>query len=252
MSDEADGRAGAGGGEGPPAGGDERPRAGVEERPGAGDGPHGEWDDPPPDHGSPLDLALAWREHRRHVGAAAGVFAAGLVLGVLLYAAGVDLLAALGIESLEDIVPEDFQFTAVDVFLNNARVYGIVLLGAITLGLGSAGVLAFNGVLVGWVVGDAAAGIGIGPVLALLLPHGIFELPALWIAGGVAFRLVHLLANYLRGARDRLLSRAELGRLGLLLLTGIALLAVAAVIEVHVTEALADAVFDLPGESAGP
>jgi len=200
-------------------------------------------DEDGPSHGSPWDLRLAWAEYRGHVGAATALFAVSLLGGLAMAAAGVDLLELLGIQNLEELLPEDFELTAWFVFANNARVYLLLVLGAVSLGLGTVFVLAFNGVLVGWVVGIAAPQIGVGPVLALLVPHGIFELPAFWLAGGVGLRLVHLAVNYLRGRRDHFLSRPEWRRTGLLVLVGLVLVAVASVVEVYVTPAVAEAIY---------
>lgn len=203
--------------------------------------------DPPA--GSPWDLRLAWAEYRGHVAAATALFAVSLLTGLAMAVSGVDFLELLGIQSFEEILPEDFEFTAWNVFRNNARVYAILVVGAISAGLVTAFVLAFNGVLIGWVAGFAAAQVGAGPILALLAPHGVFELPAFWLGGGVGLRLVHLAVNYLRGARDHFLTRAEWWRTALLVGVGLAMVAVAAVIEVYVTPAIAEAIY---GDIASP
>lgn len=200
-------------------------------------------------HGSPYDLRLAWEETRSHVLAATALFAVGLLGGLAMAAAGIDLLALLGLENVDELLPEDAVLTVEFIFLNNSRVYFIMLLGVITLGLATVVALAFNGIVIGWVVGLVAGEVGVGPVLALLAPHGIFELPAFWLAGGIALRLVHLLANYIRGERETVITRAGLGRAFLLVVLGWVLIAISAVVEVHVTPAIADAIYDLPGGS---
>lgn len=196
-----------------------------------------------------VQLRIAAAEHRWHVGAATGLFAAGVGGGVALHLAGVDLLEQLGISSPEELLPEDVELTTWFVFQNNARVLLLLVAGALTLGVLTALVLVFNGVLIGWVVAVAAGEAGVGLTLALLLPHGVIELPAFWIAAGVAFRLLARPVNYLRGTYEHVYTRAEAGRAALLVVVAIGMMLVAAAIEVHVTPAIADALFGLPEDS---
>lgn len=200
--------------------------------------------------GDPWDLERAWDEHRPYVYWAAGLFVAATVLGVALGAAGVDLLELVGVDDLEDLLGDDVEFTVAFIVQNNTQAYLVMVAGAITVGSLTALVLVVNGVLVGWVVADAAAAEGIGLTLALILPHGILELPALFVGAGIGFRLVHVGLAYLRGTRGRLLRRDELARTLLLLAVGWVVLAVAAVVEVHVTPAIAEALFGFEGGSS--
>ncbi|MFW5974417.1 MAG: stage II sporulation protein M, partial [Natrialbaceae archaeon] len=99
------------------------------------------------------------------------------------------------------------------------------------------------GVLVGnlgWFVG---ADVGVDYLLVGLLPHGIFELPALFVAAGVGFRLLHRAVQRLLGRRDALVSKPYLRRTALLVLVAWLALVLAAVIEATVTGALLDALF---------
>lgn len=197
------------------------------------------------------DLGLAWAEHRGHVLAATALFAVGLAAGLAMAAAGVDLLALLGLENLEDLLPADAELTVEFIFRNNSRVYAIVLGGALTLGLATVLALGVNGLVIGWVAGWIAGDVGVLPVLVLLVPHGIFELPAFWIAGGIAFRLVHCGVAALLDRRDRFLTRGEAWRTLLLAAVGWVLVGVAAVVEVHVTPAIAEAILGTTGAGAG-
>lgn len=195
----------------------------------------------PPDR--PWDLRLAWAEHRDHVLGATALFAVGLFAGLAMAAAGIDLLELLGLENLEDLLPADAELTVGFIFFNNSRVYVLLIVGALSLGLLTVLLLGFNGLAIGWVVGLVAGQIGVGRVLALLVPHGIFELPAFWIAGGIGLRLVHLAANRIRGVREQLLTRPEATRILLLAVVGWILVGIAAVVEVYVTPAVAEAIY---------
>lgn len=192
--------------------------------------------------GGPYDLRLAWAEHRPHVLFATAIFALGAVAGIALALADVDLLAQIGLENPEELF-EGVEFTATSIFVNNTTAFLLMVVGAVSLGLLTVLSLLFNGLLVGWLGALVAGEVGVDYVLVLLAPHGILELPALFVAAGVGFRLVHLGANYLRGTRDRYLSSVELRRTLTLLFVAWIALAVAAVIEVYVTPAIAEAIF---------
>ena len=73
--------------------------------------------------------------------------------------------------------------------------------GAVTLGLYSLYVVGLNGFLLGAVFVEAVGIHGLVVALALLMPHGIFELPAIWLAGAVSFRWVHAVWRVSRGTR---------------------------------------------------
>ncbi|WP_435359775.1 stage II sporulation protein M [Haloarchaeobius sp. DFWS5] len=183
---------------------------------------------------SKAGLALGWREHRRYFFASVVLFALGTVVGLAIHGQ-VDLFEAMGLDSLGDVLPENP--TATFVFLNNARVFLLFALAPVTIVgvlLTLAGLL-FNGLLVGYVAAAAAAQVGVGFVLLALIPHGIIELPALFLGSAIGFRIVAVPVLYLLDRRERLWTRAEIGRVALLLVVGVLALAVAAVIEMHLT-----------------
>lgn len=192
-------------------------------------------------------LADAWNEHSRYVGFAAGLFAFGIVVGIALMAAGYNLL-----EIIEDLVGEPLfpdiggqSRTELARFLlvNNTRAFLLSIIGVLTLGLLTVWAMVFNGIVVGNLGAFVASNVGIGYILVGLLPHGIFELPALFIAAGVGFRLLYRVGQRLRGSRNAILTRRYLYRTGLLVLVGWLLLVVAAIIEAFVTPALLEALF---------
>ncbi len=187
------------------------------------------------------DLGLAWQEHRRYVWGATGVFVLGLLAGIGLVIAGVDVFGLLGLDDLDQMLPE--RFTVWTILVNNTRAFVTLILGALTLGLVTLLGAFVNGLLVGVVATPAAAQEGVGPILTLLVPHGIVELPALFVAAGVGLRLVHLGGRRVFGDRRQFLTRGELLRVGLLVGVGWLMLAVAAVLEVHLTPALYETLY---------
>jgi len=182
------------------------------------------------------DLRTAWEEHRRYVAFSAVLFVLGVPVGAGLWARGVDLLALLGADGFEEVFPG--ELTVATLLLNNTRVFALLVIGALTGGLLSGGGLVFNGVFVGYVAAPLAVDAGVGFVLVGILPHGVPELLAFFVAAGVGFRIVRRAVDRLVGRSEVVLGRDGWRRVGVLLAAAWLLLAVAAVLEVHVTAAL--------------
>ncbi|WP_254762524.1 stage II sporulation protein M [Natrinema marinum] len=203
-------------------------------------------------------LADAWDEHRRYVGFAAGLFAVGILIGIALMAAGYNLLEiiqeALGQPLFPDISGQSRAELAQFLLLNNSRAFILSILGALTLGLLTAWAMLFNGVIVGNIGAYIASEVGIGYIVVGLLPHGIFELPALFVAAGVGFRLLYRAGQRVRGSRDAIFTKAYVYRTAVLVLAAWLLLLVAALVEAFVTPALLETLFagQLEGASAAP
>lgn len=187
----------------------------------------------------------AWSEHRRYVGFAAALFGFGVAIGALLALAGYNLLELLVELVGEDPFPdaEETDLTARFFIANNSLPFVLSIVGAVTLGVYTAWIMVFNGILVGNVGVAVGQAVGFDYILVGLLPHGVFELPALFVAAGVGFRLLHRFAQRVRGTREAFLTKPYLYRTGLFVLVGWLALAVAAVVEAHVTGALLEALF---------
>ncbi|WP_255192736.1 stage II sporulation protein M [Natronobeatus ordinarius] len=197
----------------------------------------------------PDRLAGAWAEHRPYVYFSVGLFAFGGLLGAALLAAGIDLtelfLEALG----EEFAPEDpgeefeLELTATFFVVQNTPPFLFSIAGAITLGLFTAIIMLVNGLLIGNIALSMAAVVGVDFILVGLLPHGIFELPALFVAAGVGFRLVHRFGQRILGSREAFVTKAYLSRTAVLVVFAWLLLVVAAFVEAYLTPALLDALF---------
>ena len=128
---------------------------------------------------------------------------------------------------------EASQFAST-VFTNNARV-GFLAFALGPFGcLGSAFVLLSNGALVGQAAGLFAA-VGQAPRFwGLILPHGLLELTAVWVAGGSGLALGWALIS--PGDRTRARALTEEGRRAVVIVLGlVAVFAVAGLIEGFVT-----------------
>ncbi|WP_276255126.1 stage II sporulation protein M [Halomontanus rarus] len=199
-------------------------------------------------------LTDAWDEHRRYVGFATVLFLVGVLVGIALVLAGYDLLELM-LELLEEDLMVDEEtmggergvdLSAQFFVLNNTPPFLLSIIGAVTIGLLTATIMVFNGVLLGNIAYAIGQEMGFGLILALLVPHGIFELPALFVAAGVGFRLVHRFAQRIFGSREAFVTKPYLYRTGLFVLLGYLMLLLAAVIEAYVTIEVAELLF--PGE----
>ena len=194
-------------------------------------------------------LASAWREHWPYFKLSVAIFFVGSIIGALLVMMEVDLLAIIGIDDLGEAFPE--EITTLTILINNTVVFVLALVGVFSFGLLTAVILLFNGVLVGYVVLPAAEEVGIGFVAVAILPHGILELPAFFVASAVAFRLIHRFILRIRDRRDRMLDPGDLRRMALLLAVAWVVLAVAAAVEAIVTVWLIEALYPELAPDAG-
>lgn len=161
----------------------------------------------------------------------AGAIAAGADQGV------VDrIIASLEQAGFYDLSTEEPLSLTVIIFLNNLQAALLIFLGGATLGVLTLFILATNGIVIGvvWQMMQNEGGI-IG-FLVGILPHGIFEIPALLIAGSLGLLLAEELYHELKGRGDAAALAKTLTRTFLLIV--IPLLAVAAVIESFITPQL--------------
>ena len=184
-----------------------------------------------------------WRaEYGRYVGMTAAAF---LVLLVLAYIAGrlfpdipVSVISAFNEDIAgSGIVQEDGSFNVVALFTNNLRamvlgvLYGFIpflYLPALALGVNAA----ILGMLASLIDGQwllLAAGI---------LPHGIFELPALFLSLAAGLCLCKNINVYIRKNEKGVMKPLLLNILRVVVLLVLPLLVIAAVMETYVTPAL--------------
>jgi stage II sporulation protein M len=121
---------------------------------------------------------------------------------------------------------------------NNILVAFIAFLGGIlTLDLAAAFLLFINGVILGASAAVALDRMPAGEVLVKIVPHGLFEVPALLLAGAGGFLSLKLVLALLK--ERKIDYRRELVNAGRLAVAVVLLLAVAGVVEAHLTPALA-------------
>ncbi|HEU4965594.1 MAG TPA: stage II sporulation protein M [Bacilli bacterium] len=130
----------------------------------------------------------------RYLAAAFAVFLLGWVLGAVFTEELQSLLQASldKLEGLADKIGEDAGPWRISelIFLNNLQAALAMLLFGIPLCFPTVFMLLSNGMVVGAVVNSTGAGTSFWETMLFgLLPHGIFELPALFIAAAFGLKL---------------------------------------------------------------
>ena len=186
----------------------------------------------------------AFRRHLRHVALATAIFAiAGLVGAVVTYQNPDFKVKILGPQMVETIDRHQMWTHSIvgikpvassAIMTNNMSVGFTTFALGITAGLGTIYMMAFNGLLIG-VIGVACYLSGMSLQLwSFVAPHGVLELPAIFIAGGAGLRIAQGLL--FPGTLPRRDSLARAGSEAVQLLLGtIPILIIAGIIEAFVS-----------------
>ncbi|MGV8142352.1 MAG: stage II sporulation protein M [Candidatus Pacearchaeota archaeon] len=124
------------------------------------------------------------KEQKKFIYAVIGVFLAGSLIGFIQ----ADTLAPYFKEIIGEIIDKtqglDFLEMFWFIFSNNITSSLVALLFGVLFGIFPLMTALFNGALLGYVYSEASALAGYG-VIWRLIPHGIFELPAIFISLGL-------------------------------------------------------------------
>ena len=180
----------------------------------------------------------AFRRHLPHIVVATLIFAlAGFVGGVLTYQNPDFKVKILGPQMVDTIDHHQMwthsivgikPFASSAIMTNNMSVGFTTFALGITAGLGTIYMMAFNGLLIG-VIGVACYLSGMSLQLwSFVAPHGVLELPAIFIAGGAGLRIAQgLLFPGVLPRRDSLARAGSeavhllLGTVAILIIAGI-------------------------------
>ncbi len=170
------------------------------------------------------------------------VFGAGFVIGAL---AGIGTPTLL--DNISDAFMQEFGANpghtvslAQDIFIRNLTASAIALIGGIIFGIAPFFVLLINGFLLGYVMFAVTAHTSPNhwenffTVLIGILPHGIIELPAIIIAAGLGLQLGLRWFTDSRGHKLKAFKSSLISAIYVAPIV-IAMLAIAALIEVFVT-----------------
>ena len=146
---------------------------------------------------------------------------------------GEGLITLMNEEVFVHIASEHPAVVAANIFANNTETSVILFIGGATFGLITALILSINGFVIGIVVEYVRQEQGAFVILAGVLPHGIFEIPALVLAGMFGLLLGEELWKELHGTGDAISAAHQSGKQFLAYV--LPLLGIAAIIEGFIT-----------------
>ncbi|ADG13969.1 protein of unknown function DUF95 transmembrane [Methanocaldococcus infernus ME] len=133
-----------------------------------------------------------------------------------------------------------FNSSLPKLLLNNLIADFLMLAGSITFGLSTFINLIFNGFNLGLLVSNAYnSGMPTKLILALILPHGIFEIPAMLIAAIAGFKIPYEITLYLLDKKEKPITEEDIKEFLKLALISIILIIIAAFVEVYITPEVA-------------
>jgi stage II sporulation protein M len=171
---------------------------------------------------------------------AAFLLGLGITFGLATPAGISDILAEdlAALEQLARLLSPYSIFTAMFIFIKNASALVISFIFSPILCLAPVLSLTVNGWLIGFVSSVAVSQKSLGFLLTGLLPHGIFEIPALILgeAAALSFGAMTIISLFKKEKRQQLLP--VLKQNSKYLIIALALLVPAAIIETYVTPLL--------------
>jgi len=127
------------------------------------------------------------------------------------------------------------ELTTLSLTINNLGALLVMALGAVSFGAMTVVSLVLNGLVIGVVVGIALKQVSPVVVAALIVPHGLIEIPALLIVAAVGLRFGWCTIQYIRGRTNELVTGQDIRDAGWLLATAAVLIVIAAYIEANLT-----------------
>lgn len=123
------------------------------------------------------------------------VFIASLFIGYAFAGMLEPLLGNMLGDFKRRLTQGELQLTTFSLFANNLKVALLIYGGGLIFGLITAFYLISNGVFIGY----TAAQFQLGDFIIYTIPHGIFELLGIIIAGAAGFKLGSIVLNILKG-----------------------------------------------------
>lgn len=180
------------------------------------------------------------QEFIRYLGISVLIFIIGCVGGFLSSQSdpsfGESLVKLFKEMIANDIMSDAPPFLAVQLFLNNLESCVLLFLGGAIFGVITLFVLSFNGIIIGGILEVVRGKTDIIVMLASIVPHGIFELPAVLVSSTLGLMLGRAVMLELAGQRDASAQAYVLGRLFIQYV--VPFIAIAACIEAFITPAV--------------
>jgi stage II sporulation protein M len=125
------------------------------------------------------------------------------------------------------------------IFLNNLMAASIIFIGGFFFSIPSFILSYFNFMLIGATAKYYSAKIGLAKYFLFILPHGIFEIPAIFIAFTLGISITSSLIRLISSKDGKSFVKSLKQHLMAFLFIVVPLLIVAALIEVHITPKIA-------------
>lgn len=148
-------------------------------------------------------------------------------------AVGKQLLTLLKDSIIGEAFDSSTLLLAAKLFVNNLQACVLMFLGGASFGLLTVFIISMNGFVIGSVLELVRREHDPLYVIAALVPHGIFEIPAFLISGALGLMLAKALWREWEGAGDAADRALSLGRT--FLIAVVPLVAVAACVEAFIT-----------------
>jgi stage II sporulation protein M len=146
---------------------------------------------------------------------------------------GENLMKLFEKEVAGQIMGKDSVDIFVKLFLNNLEACILLFLGGASFGILTIFIITLNGILIGAIMEIVHKDHSIGFVVAAILPHGIFEIPAFIISGAIGILLAQSLINEWYTGTDTAEDAKKFARIFILYV--LPLVAIAAFIEAFIT-----------------
>jgi len=147
----------------------------------------------------------------------------------------------ISIISIKDIEKIKKEVSFKSILINNIKIIILIItIGVVFIPLTLIN-LTYNGLTIGYLIGDSLKkGASFSQLAILTLPHGIFEIPAIIIAGAAGFKIPYEIIRYLVGKKEQILTKEDIKEYLTLALISIILIIIAAFVEAYVTPRIAE------------
>jgi len=127
------------------------------------------------------------------------IFSLGFIVGFI----SINNLSKINDKDLSNYKPK-INFNLPIILTNNLKVIFLMLAGSITFGLSTFINLIYNGFNVGVLIGSISlTNEPLKLIIALVLPHGIFEIPAILISAVAGFKIPYEITLYLLDKKEK-------------------------------------------------
>jgi len=170
------------------------------------------------------------------------VFIGGIITGTIYHGtADISKSGTITISKFADIERGNLSFE--NILINNAKIVLTCISGSLFLSVPTIITLFKNGFLLGFQTSHFLS-IGGFRVFAYVLLQGIFEIPAIIIAGAAGFKIPYEIVRYLAGRKEQILTKEDIKEYLTLAPISIVLIVIAAWIEANVTLKIAKAMLN--------